>query len=155
MTRRLIGALVSLLALLIGLWLVLAPFALGFQPENRDWTDNTLTDVWTGIPLAVVGLVGVVVFAMALRVHMLQAGYITPKPKAAPATAQQETTQAPVAENSSDTDQMLRPLLAALARDMAREEESTSTRPVETAHHREYGTSALGTETGAQHVVTR
>lgn len=150
MTRRLVGATVSLLALLAGLWLVLSPFALGFQPQDADWTDNTLTDVWTGIPLAVVGLAGVIVFALALQKHMVQAGYITPRPAPAP----EETPEPAATGRSEDLDAMLTPLIAALARDIAREndaEDPTATTP---HHHREYGTSALGTDTGAVPAVS-
>lgn len=148
MTRRLVGATVSLLALFAGLWLVLSPFALGFQPQDADWTDNTLTDVWTGIPLAVVGLAGVIVFAFALHTHMVQAGYLAPRP----APALEETPEPAATGRSEDLDAMLSPLIAALARDIARDDDAehrTSTAP----HHREYGTSAVGTDTGATAAV--
>ncbi|UEJ81354.1 SPW repeat protein [Brachybacterium halotolerans subsp. kimchii] len=193
MTRRLIGAIASLLAMMAGLWLVLSPFALGFQKKDADWTDATLTDVWTGLPLALVGLIGVIVFAAALGKHMVQARFVTPRP--APQQAQygqQDPTQqygqqqygqqqygqqqygqqpspqqaygqqgyapqgAPAApatsERSREMDAMLEPLIAALARDIEREEHTASA-AAETPHHREYGRAAVGTDTGAQAAV--
>jgi hypothetical protein len=166
MTRRLIGAIASLLAMMAGLWLVLSPFALGFQEKDQDWTDATLTDVWTGLPLALVGLVGVIVFAVAISTHMVQAGYITPRPAPAPtgAPGAQQSAQAgqaaPAAasDRSREMDAMLEPLIAALARDIEREDSAaTGSAPAahapETTHHREYGRSAVGTDTGAQAAV--
>ncbi|GAA1483810.1 SPW repeat protein [Brachybacterium fresconis] len=149
MTRRFVGAIVSLLALLAGLWLALSPFALGFQPEDTDWTDATLTDVWTGLPLALVGLVGLIVFAASLRTHMVQAGYITPRPAPAPVVTPAATPDSP-----REMDAMLEPLIAALARDLDRESPDPATSAQETTTpHREYGRSAVGTDTGAQAAV--
>ncbi|MFE5774320.1 hypothetical protein [Brachybacterium sp. NPDC056505] len=179
MTRRLIGAIASLLAMMAGLWLVLSPFALGFQKKDADWTDATLTDVWTGLPLALVGLIGVIVFAAALSKHMVQAGFVTPRPAPQQAQygqqdpaqqygqqqygqqqygqqsspqqgyAQQGAPAAPASERSREMDAMLEPLIAALARDIEREEHTASA-AAETPHHREYGRAAVGTDTGAQ-----
>jgi len=145
-----VGATVSLLALLAGLWLVLSPFALGFQPEDADWTDNTLTDVWTGIPLAVVGLAGVIVFALALHTHMVQAGYIARRPAPAP----EETTDPAATGRSEGLDAMLSPLIAALARDIARDNDAEDRATAAPHPHREYGTSAAGTDTGAVPAVS-
>lgn len=151
MTRRFVGAIASLLALLAGLWLALSPFALGFQPEDADWTDATLTDVWSGLPLALVGLVGLIVFATSLRTHMVQAGYITPRPAPSPAPV---VAPAAAPDRSREMDAMLEPLITALARDLDRESTDPAASAQETtAPHREYGRSALGTDTGAQAAV--
>jgi hypothetical protein len=182
MTRRLIGAIASLLAMMAGLWLVLSPFALGFQKKDADWTDATLTDVWTGLPLALVGLVGVIVFVAALSKHMVQSGFVAPRP--APQRAQygqqdlgqqqygqQQYGQQPqqgfaqqgfaqqaapaVSERSREMDAMLEPLIAALARDIEREEgtapSAAAAHAPEAPHHREYGRAAA--DTGAQPAV--
>ncbi|PWH05971.1 hypothetical protein DEO23_09090 [Brachybacterium endophyticum] len=160
MTRRLIGAIASLLAMMAGLWLVLSPFALGFQKKDADWTDATLADVWTGLPIALVGLVGVIVFAAAISKHMVQSGFIAPRPAPAHATEAQQAPQAAAAPAASDRsremDAMLEPLIAALARDIEREDSAPAAsagRAPETTHHREYGRSAVGTDTGAQAAV--
>jgi hypothetical protein len=41
-----------------GVWLVAAPFALGYQPAGAGWTGATKTDVITGGLLAVAGFTG-------------------------------------------------------------------------------------------------
>ena len=41
-----------------GVWLVAAPFALGYQAAGAGWTDATKTDVITGGVLAAAGFAG-------------------------------------------------------------------------------------------------
>ena len=41
-----------------GIWLVAAPFALGYQPAGAGWTGATKTDVIAGGLLAVAGFAG-------------------------------------------------------------------------------------------------
>ena len=41
-----------------GIWLVAAPFALGYQPAGAGWTGATKTDVILGGLLAVAGFAG-------------------------------------------------------------------------------------------------
>jgi hypothetical protein len=41
-----------------GIWLVAAPFALGYQPAGTGWTGATKTDVIAGGLLAVAGFAG-------------------------------------------------------------------------------------------------
>jgi hypothetical protein len=42
----------------VGIWLVAAPFALGYQPGGAGWTGATKTDVILGGLLAVAGFAG-------------------------------------------------------------------------------------------------
>jgi hypothetical protein len=42
-----------------GVWLVAAPFALGYQAAGAGWTGATKTDVITGAVLTVAGFVGI------------------------------------------------------------------------------------------------
>jgi hypothetical protein len=42
-----------------GLWLVAAPFAVGYQHPGAGWTDATRTDVITGGLLAAAGFAGI------------------------------------------------------------------------------------------------
>jgi hypothetical protein len=42
-----------------GIWLVAAPFAVGYQHAGAEWTGATRTDVITGSLLAVAGLAGI------------------------------------------------------------------------------------------------
>src|SRR5690606_23469073 len=40
---------------LTGVWLVVAPFAVGYQPDGADWVDATIIGVATGAGLIVLG----------------------------------------------------------------------------------------------------
>ncbi|HEY3502618.1 MAG TPA: hypothetical protein VGN37_07535 [Actinocatenispora sp.] len=59
MIRRMMGAVAAVVALLGGLWLALAPFALGFQLAG-DWSRATIVTVASGGGVAVVGIVAFV-----------------------------------------------------------------------------------------------
>jgi hypothetical protein len=43
----------------VGVWLVAAPFALGYQPAGVGWTGATKADVVTGGVLAAAGFIGI------------------------------------------------------------------------------------------------
>lgn len=118
MTRRLTGIVASVLVLLAGAWLVLAPFALGTQPSGEDWVDATFVDVWTGIGLAVVGLVGVVAFAAALYQHLTERGLVV---RPVPAQAAEQPAVEQAAAPADDLNALVAPLVAALTEDLARE----------------------------------
>ncbi|MFG1680657.1 hypothetical protein ACGFNP_10835 [Nonomuraea sp. NPDC049269] len=67
MTAKLgVSALVVLF--LAGLWLVAAPFAVGYQPRGAAYADATVNDLWVGGALAGVSFVAIVIYAAdALR----------------------------------------------------------------------------------------
>lgn len=125
MARRLVGAAASGLAVLAGLWLVLAPFALGIQRKDVDWTDQTWTDVATGGGLALVGLVGVVASAAALSQHLLDTGLVKPRLRHAPAPEPPPVdAEQPAQQPDADPElkALLAPLVTALAQDMERDQ---------------------------------
>ena len=76
MTKYFIGIVGSLGGALAGAWLILAPFALGYQPEGADWIDATRTDFWTGIAVLAISLVGIVAYVLALRKEAERRGII-------------------------------------------------------------------------------
>ena len=53
-----VGAAGVLAVFAAGVWLVAAPFALGYQPAGAGWSGATKTDVITGGLLAVAGFAG-------------------------------------------------------------------------------------------------
>jgi hypothetical protein len=53
-----VGTAAVLAVVAAGLWLVAAPFALGYQHPGAGWTGTTRTDVITGGLLAVAGFAG-------------------------------------------------------------------------------------------------
>ncbi|MFD1934839.1 MULTISPECIES: hypothetical protein [Nonomuraea] len=116
MIRRFVGAVAAALALLAGLWLMIAPFALGTQPEADDWIDATGTEFFTGLGVAVIGLVGVAAFAAAIHEDLVARGLVTvrqrapePEPIAQPA---------PAGTSSAELATMLAPLVEALREDL-------------------------------------
>ena len=126
LSKYLIGMVASLIILLAGGWLILAPFALGYQHYGADWTSQTTNDFVTGIPVAVVALVSFVLFFTALLGAFRAAGMLVARPRvrqpeaaSAPVTYPSPTgvAQAP-ASNQSDLDKTLATLAAALAADL-------------------------------------
>ncbi len=121
------GMTASLIILLAGGWLILAPFALGYQPWGADWASQTINDFWVGIPVAVVALVSFALFFVSLIGALRASGVLLARPRpqqvavAAPGTAMMQTP-APVAPlanaDQSDLDRTLATLAAALAADL-------------------------------------
>lgn len=143
MTQRLAGAVTSCLAMLAGLWLILAPFALGTQPANTDWKNETFTDVWSGIGLGTLGLIGVIIFTTALLQHLAQRGLISPRTDRRQATTA-STSDQPEPEHatasaapspSSDLDKLIAPLVESLTTDLARDRETASATTNNSARH--------------------
>src|SRR5213080_3969157 len=93
------GMAASLIIFLAGGWLILAPFALGYQPYNASWVSQTTNDFVTGIPVAVVALIAFTFFFMSLIRSLAAAGVVVAQPKVQPqAPAQyQSATAAPQA----------------------------------------------------------
>ncbi len=101
----------SVTTMLAGGWLVLAPFALGYQPGGADWADPTIADFTTGLVLLVVGAIVTVVFAVSVVARLRPTG---PRPAATYAAA-----PTPAEAPDDELVALLKPLVAALARDDA------------------------------------
>ena len=78
--KYLVGMVASLLLFLAGEWLILAPFALGYQPYGADWVSQTTNNFATGIPAAVVALVDFGFFFTALLGALRAAGVLAARP---------------------------------------------------------------------------
>jgi hypothetical protein len=119
MAKYVIGATGALLGALVGAWLMLAPFALAYQNSGADWADPTFVDFWTGLPLLIVSVVGLILYVSGLVEELRRRG-IMRRPYATPA----EQPQAPeaAAENAQGSDnnmeQVLLPLVTAMLKDM-------------------------------------
>ena len=116
------GMVASLIILLAGGWLILAPFALGYQPYGADWASQTTNDFVTGIAVVVVALLSFVLFFYTLLGSLRAAGVLIsrPQPQAPASTeyqAQVAMSQAS-ASPQSDLDRTLATLAAALAADL-------------------------------------
>ena len=117
------GMAASLIIFLAGGWLILAPFALGYQKYGADWVSQTTNSFVMGICVAVVALVAFVLFFMSLLGSLRATGVITAPTKevaqaAAPYQAQATMPQ-DSSTNQSDLDQTLATLAAALAADLS------------------------------------
>jgi len=116
------GMVASLIIFLAGGWLILAPFALGYQPYGADWVSQTTNDFVTGIPVAVVALASFVLFFYSLLGSLRTAGVLTARMRpvaqvTAPYQAQASAPQALV-PYQTDLDKTLATLAAALAADL-------------------------------------
>ena len=132
--KYLIGMVTSLILLLAGGWLILAPFALGYQHNGADWTSQTTNDFVTGIPVAVVALVSFLLFFFALLGALRAAGMLVARQRgqqaqvaSAPVVYPSPTGVPPaVASNQSDLDRTLSTLAAALAADLTARRQTSS-----------------------------
>jgi hypothetical protein len=112
-----LGVVGAAFAMLAGGWLMLAPFALGYQPDGADWVDPTHADFWAGLGLAVLGLIVLVVSAVDLVGRLRAAGAIAGN-RPAPAAAEPAGPPAPAPEDELTA--LLKPLVAALGQDAER-----------------------------------
>jgi heme exporter protein D len=98
-------------------WLLVAPSALAYQPEGADWADPTFVDFWTGLPLTVVSIVGLILHSLGLAKELRNRGILRRRTyEDAPARDMGARTVA--SQRQSDVEQSLVPLMAAMLQDM-------------------------------------
>jgi hypothetical protein len=116
------GMAASLIIFLTGGWLILAPFALGYQPYGADWVSQTTNHFVMGICVAVVALVAFVLFFISLLSSLRAAGVLVAPTRVVPQTPvpyQVQTTMPQAsAQTQSDLDKTLATLAEALAADL-------------------------------------
>ena len=119
MVKYVIGATGALLGALAGAWLMLAPFALAYQSSGADWADSTFVDFWTGLPLLVVSVVGVILYVSGLVEELRRRG-IMRRPYAEPAGQPQAHGEPSAADSGAENnmEQVLLPLVTAMLKDM-------------------------------------
>jgi hypothetical protein len=120
MVKYVIGATGALLGALAGAWLMLAPFALAYQSSGADWADPTFVDFWTGLPLLIVSVVGLILYVSGLVEELRRRG-IMRRPYAEPAGQPQAQGEPPAADSGSENnnmEQVLLPLVTAMLKDM-------------------------------------
>jgi hypothetical protein len=119
MVKYVIGATGAVLGALAGAWLMLAPFALAYQNSGADWADPTFVDFWTGLPLLIISVVGVILYVSGLVEELRRRG-IMRRPYAEPAGQPQTTGE--LSDNASGSEnnmeQVLLPLVTAMLKDM-------------------------------------
>src|SRR5256714_8372367 len=127
------GMVASLIIFLAGGWLILAPFALGYQPYGASWDSQTTNDFVTGIPVAVVALVSFAFFFFSLLGALRAAGILaTPQRPQVPVVAQAPASvPSAQASQQSDLDQTLAPLAAALVADLSTRRQAGSNQQID------------------------
>ena len=76
------GVVTSLIALLTGAWLMVAPFALGYQPSGASWNSATGNSFWFGLAIVLVSLTGVQLFAWSAVRQARRAGVLGTRQRA-------------------------------------------------------------------------
>jgi hypothetical protein len=125
MAKYVIGMTGALLGALVGAWLMLAPFALAYQGSGADWADPTYVDFWTGLPLAVISVVGLILYISGLVEELRRRG-IMHRPYAAPAGQVTTTPEAGATGSENNVEQVLLPLVTAMLKDMQERDRGTS-----------------------------
>ena len=117
------GMAASLIIFLAGGWLILAPFALGYQPYGADWVSQTTNSFILGICVAVVALVAFVLFFYSLLGSLRATGVLVAPSRMVAQAPVAYQAQAPIpqasAQSQNDLDKTLATLAAALAADLS------------------------------------
>ncbi len=117
MTKHFVGIIGALLGAFVGVWLLVAPTALAYQPEGADWADPTFVDFWTGLPLTVVSIVGLILYSLGLAEELRNRGILRRRTyEDAPSRDMEAQTIS--SQRQSDVDQSLVPLTTAMLMDM-------------------------------------
>jgi hypothetical protein len=120
--------------ILIGIWLVAAPFAFGYQPDGAAWVDATIIGVATGSGVILLGLATLLVVAGALRAEVRRRG-LAPSARTEPTDSDPELDVdggKELAAQPNDLDTVVATLAAALledVRDGHQDREPDSARP--------------------------
>ena len=136
MVKYVIGAVGALLGALAGAWLMLAPFALAYQNSGADWADPTYVDFWTGLPLLVVSVVGLILYVSGLVEELRRRG-IMRRPYAEPAGQSQPAGEPSddAAGSENNMEQVLLPLVTAMLKDMQERDRSREEAHRETSNN--------------------
>ena len=117
MAKHFVGIIGALLGAFVGVWLLVAPSALAYQPEGANWADPTFVDFWTGLPLIVVSVVGLILYTLGLAEELRSRG-ILQRRTYEDAPSRDMEAQAVPPQPQSDVERSLVPLMAAMLQDM-------------------------------------
>ena len=122
MIKYLFGMVGALGGMLAGAWLMLAPFALAYQPSGAAWTEPTYTDLWSGLAIVVISVIGLIMYILGLLEELRHRGIIEPREEQPEAQEGQATGTSVVggtqAGSAADVEQILLPLVNAMLEDM-------------------------------------
>jgi hypothetical protein len=126
------GIVGAVFAMLVGGWLMLAPFALGYQPDGADWVDPTHADFWAGLGLLVLGAIVLIASVVDLVGRLRAAGAISTARPAPAAAAEPAGPPAPAPDDELTS--LLKPLIAALGQDAERGTSHNGSRAADPTH---------------------
>lgn len=106
----------SLFMALFGAALLIWPFAI--HTNTGGWTRATTTDFWSGVGIAVIGLISAFAWLSGLRQDLVARGLITVRPRNPIPSPQ---PQQPVTDSEADLDRLLRPLAETVLRDLTQQ----------------------------------
>ena len=109
-TKYLWPLVTSLILALAGAALIIWPFA---AQTTGGWTKGTTTDFWSGIGIAVIGLVGLAGWLGGLKRDLVQKGFVAPR-----LPSPRETPEALAPTTTDDLNRLLRPLAETVLRDL-------------------------------------
>lgn len=116
MNKYLSGIVFGFVAMLLGGWLMVSPFALGSQGAG-DWNGQTQVEFWTGLAVLIVAVLAQLSYGMGLAEDLRARGLVQPRPVRTPA---ESAPAAPTVLQSNEPrlEDMLAPLIAALQQDL-------------------------------------
>lgn len=116
MAKHFVGIIGALLGALAGAWLMVAPSVLAYQPEGADWADPTFVDFWTGLPLVIVSVIGLILYSLGLAEELRNRGILRRRSyEDSPYHAGEAQT---VPQQQGSMEQTLLPLMTAMLQDM-------------------------------------
>jgi hypothetical protein len=145
MVKYVIGAVGALLGALVGAWLMLAPFALAYQNSGANWADPTYVDFWTGLPLLVISLAGLVLYVSGLVEELRRRGIMrrpyvdAPAEQSQPSGGQEDNN---TAGSENNMEQILLPLVTAMLKDMQERDRGRDEAHAETPNNVQQARSA-------------
>lgn len=110
---------VSLITLLVGGWLMLAPYSLGYQPSGAAWVNQTILDFWTGLGIVLISLIGLAAFTASLMGELRHAGIIQARPKPRPVQTPAPAAIPATGSKDEEFERAMTVLASALAADLA------------------------------------
>ncbi|PSR22877.1 MAG: hypothetical protein C7B45_05265 [Sulfobacillus acidophilus] len=106
----------SLFIALLGAALLIWPFAI--HTNTGGWTHATTADFWSGVGIAVIGLISAATWFSGLRQDLIAQGLVAVKQRQSVPAGE---SQQPVGQSDADLDRLLRPLAETVLQDLTRQ----------------------------------
>lgn len=132
--RHLAAFSATAVALLAGIWLVCAPWVLGYQAGTGPWSTATTSDFWSGIACLVLAGVALLLYSRSLTEALYRAHVLRPKVRVVPSTPTQESVTPgsgpALGSATQNLDELLVPIAHALLQDLQKRQQADEERGV-------------------------